>query len=125
MKIFRPRGHAILVKIPPFEEKKTASGIIVAQTNAKGEFLSRDQLLHAQSRGIVVAVGSTAYFDKEEPWCGVGDEIKFNVNGAQAMSDEGWYGTNDIIDQTPASLRLIYDIDVRGVFENPANILGE
>lgn len=64
-----PRGHRVLIKAEEVMEQ-TAGGILLP-----GEITKRQQL--AEIRGRVIALGSTAYSDQDEPFCKVGDRVIF------------------------------------------------
>ena len=64
-----PKGHKILILVDKVEET-TESGIIL-----HSEVTRKEQL--AENRGEVVEVGSTAYDDREVPWCQAGDRVLF------------------------------------------------
>ena len=65
-----PVGHRLLV-LPEEVEETSEGGIIIHVGGQK----DREQL--AQIRGTVVAMGTTAYDDQNDPWCKVGDFITF------------------------------------------------
>lgn len=70
-----PRGPRVLL-LPDQIEETSPGGIVVAT----GTQLMREEL--AQTEGLVVALGSTAYreppFDNDtDPWCKVGDRVIF------------------------------------------------
>ena len=93
---WKPTGHRILVRVEQVE-RKTESGIIIADITADKEQI-------AQDAGIVVEVGSTSYSDQSEKWCEVGDYIKFGRYAGQLVrpsesADEREY-------------RVINDLDV-------------
>ena len=75
-----PTGHRILVKVDQVE-RKTQSGIIIADAYADKEQLGQDA-------GTVVEVGNTAYADQESPWCSVGDYIKFGRYAGQLITPD-------------------------------------
>jgi chaperonin GroES len=95
-----PVGHRVLVK--PFElEEATESGIIVRTAQQK----DREQL--AQMKGIVVAIGTTAYSDQPAAWCKVGDTITFGKFCGLIYKDDE---TED-----HEEYRVINDLDVVAV----------
>ncbi len=97
-----PVGHRLLVK-PAQVEEKTESGIIVSV----GVQADRERL--AQIKGVVVAVGSTAYSDQPTPWCKEGDFITFGkYSGLIYKGDETLDGEE---------YRVINDLDVVAIHE--------
>ena len=65
-----PQGHRVLVR--PLEiEEKTASGIILSTAAQK----DREDM--ANTTGLVIEVGDTAFEGSPMPWCRVGDRIVF------------------------------------------------
>ena len=89
-------GHRILILVDQVE-RKTESGIIIADVTADKEQLGQDA-------GIVVEMGPTAYSDQSEQWCQVGDYIKFGRYAGQVIrpkeSEDG------------VEYRVINDLDV-------------
>jgi chaperonin GroES len=74
---WKPTGHRVLVKVEQVE-RKTESGIIIADITADKEQLGQDA-------GIVVELGNTAYSDQSESWCKVGDYVKFGRYAGQII----------------------------------------
>ena len=94
-----PVGHRILV-LPDEVEKTTKSGIIMA-THSQHR---REEM--AQTEGLVVAIGSTAYADQKTPWCEVGDRVIFaRYVGTERLGADG------------RTYRIISDLDVVAVVE--------
>jgi co-chaperonin GroES (HSP10) len=85
--MIQPLGHHILVKPekiedidPAFQAAKRA-GIIIETDERKREQAAVD-------KGIVVAIGSTAYKDYDcDPWCQVGDQIGYSRYGGKFLKD--------------------------------------
>ena len=82
---WNPTGHRVLVRVEQVE-RKTESGIIIADVTADKEQLGQDA-------GVVVELGNTAYSDQESHWCQVGDYVKFGRYAGQLIrpseSDDG------------------------------------
>lgn len=97
-------GHRILVQVESIE-RTTQSGIII-QTDSEAR---REQL--GQDAGTVVAIGNTAYADQTEPFCKIGDFIKFGRYAGQIVSKK------ETLDEK--EYRVINDLDVVLVKENP------
>jgi len=96
---FLPLGHRLLVK-PDEVEKKTQSGIILAQ-----ETTGRDEM--AQIRGTVVAVGDGCWKDTPTPnWAAPGDRVVFGK-----YSGLMWDGADG------SKYRILNDLDVVGRLE--------
>jgi len=96
---FLPLGHRLLVK-PDEVEKKTQSGIILAQ-----ETTGRDEM--AQIRGTVVAVGDGCWRDTPTPsWASPGDRVVFGKYSG--LMWEGFDGKK---------YRILNDLDVVGRLE--------
>ena len=93
---WKPTGHRILVRVEQVE-RKTESGIIIADITADKEQI-------AQDAGIVVEVGNTAYSDQSEQWCEVGDYIKFGRYAGQVIRPKE---ADDEVEY-----RVINDLDV-------------
>jgi co-chaperonin GroES (HSP10) len=76
-----PAGHKVLVKAD--EYMKSYEGIIEIPAPIK------DKSQHAQTAGVVVAVGLTAYQDKDfgngTLWCKPGDRVGFARYGGLAI----------------------------------------
>ena len=70
-------GHRILILVDQVE-RKTESGIIIADVTADKEQLGQDA-------GVVVELGNTAYSDQESHWCQVGDYVKFGRYAGQLI----------------------------------------
>ena len=70
-------GHRILILVDQVE-RKTESGIIIADATADKEQLGQDA-------GIVVEMGPTAYSDQTATWCQVGDYVKFGRYAGQLV----------------------------------------
>jgi co-chaperonin GroES (HSP10) len=89
-----PVGHRILVK-PEEMNEVTESGIIIAKDTIDKERL-------AQMRGVVIAIGGTAYADQPEPWCKVGDVITFGkysgliYKGKETKDNQEYRVINDL-----------------------------
>jgi chaperonin GroES len=75
---WKPTGHRVLILVEEIE-RKTESGIIIADITADKEQLGQDA-------GIVVELGNTAYSDQSQPWCKVGDKVKFGRYAGQIIS---------------------------------------
>ena len=74
---WKPTGHRVLVRVEQVE-RTTESGIIIADITADKEQLGQDS-------GVVVELGNTAYSDQSEPWCKVGDYVKFGRYAGQLI----------------------------------------
>jgi len=101
-----PVGYRILIKQDLVDEK-TNGGIIVASMHE----LERQQAGH--SRGIVMAIGESAYHDKPNPWCKVGDRVMFpNYAGKKFKASElkNSFDKNDL-----QYWHIMNDEDVLGV----------
>ncbi len=105
---FAPISNNVLLKVELPPEKKTSGGIIIAEKE------TTDQKVHMQYKGKIVRMGPLVMDDAAIQ---LGSEVYFRVNGARAIHDEGWYGSNDLADHTPPTLRLIDDRDIIGIFE--------
>jgi chaperonin GroES len=75
---WKPTGHRVLIRVEEIE-RKTESGIIIADITADKEQLGQDA-------GVVVELGNTAYSDQSQPWCKVGDNVKFGRYAGQIIS---------------------------------------
>jgi len=92
-----PRGHRVLIK--PFEvEEKTASGIVVST----GRELQREQM--AQTEGIIVEIGNTAWHDQPAPWAQVGDHVIFAKYSGTVSTGED-----------KVEYRIVNDLDIVAV----------
>ena len=104
-----PAGHRVLVRPNLNTDEKTASGLIYKPQRE----VEREN--KASTKGVVVAVGRTAwkaYNDgsAENPWCEVGDTIRFAQYAGVDIEEDG------------VQLRMINDEDVWGVYkENGTN----
>lgn len=67
----RPVGNKILV-LPDLVEQETASGIVVVTD------INLEKEMMAQTEGIIIAVGNTAWADQKEAWAKVGDRVIFS-----------------------------------------------
>ena len=98
-------GPRILV-LPTRIENKTASGIILSTDDVN----ERERM--AATTGTVVDVGADAYWDKETPWCKVGDKITFaKYAGLLYKGREG------------IEYRVMKDEDVTSVLDEDINIV--
>lgn len=95
----KPVGHRVLI-LPEKVEETTASGIIVHTASQR----MREEM--GQINGLVVALGTTAFADQDEPWCKVGDRIIIGK-----YSGLIYQGTDE------QSYRVINDLDVVAVLE--------
>ena len=108
-KIPQPTGWRLLVL--PFKMKeKTKGGIVLAETT-----LERQQV--ASQCGLVLAMGSQCYRDKERypegPWCKVNDWVMFaRYAGSRIKIDGG-------------EIRLLNDDEVLAKLDSPEDILHE
>ena len=93
---WKPTGHRVLVRVEQVE-RTTESGIIIADVTANKEQLGQDA-------GIVVELGNTAYADQSEPWCKVGDYVKFGKYAGQLIRP------SESLDEK--EYRVINDLDV-------------
>jgi len=89
-----PVGHRVLI-LPEQVEEKSAAGIIL-HTGAQK---AREEM--AQIKGVVVALGTTAYSDQESAWCSVGDKVIIGK-----YSGLIYQGIDEL------SYRIINDLDV-------------
>ena len=94
-----PVGHRLLV-LPEEIEVKTASGIILNTASTE-----RMEAL-AQTFGVVVAMGETAYNDQPSPWCKIGDRVAF-------AKYSGLLNTG----KDQKKYRIINDLDVVSIVE--------
>ena len=102
MKIKKPCGHRVVVKLKPVEEK-TKGGIVISTS---------DNLKRAQygvEEAYVEQIGKTAFkaFDDGEPWCEVGDLVAITKYSGKDYEDG-----EDIY-------RVINDDDIMAVLEEP------
>ena len=108
-KIPQPTGWRLLVL--PFKMKeKTKGGIVLAEAT-----LERQQV--ASQCGLVLAMGSQCYRDKERypegPWCKVNDWVMFaRYAGSRIKIDGG-------------EIRLLNDDEVLATIDSPEDILHE
>ena len=108
-KIPKPTGWRILVL--PFKMKdKTKGGIVFAETT-----LEKQQV--ASQCGLVLAMGSQCYKDKERypegPWCKVNDWVMFaRYAGSRIKIDGG-------------EIRLLNDDEILATIDSPEDILHE
>ena len=108
-KIPQPTGWRIMVL--PFKMKeKTKGGIVLAETT-----LERQQV--ASQVGLVMAMGSQCYKDKERypegPWCKEKDWVMFaRYAGSRIKIDGG-------------EMRLLNDDEVLATIDSPEDILHE
>ena len=108
-KIPKPTGWRILVL--PFKMKdKTKGGIVLAETT-----LEKQQV--ASQCGLVLAMGSQCYKDKERypegPWCKVNDWVMFaRYAGSRIKIDGG-------------EIRLLNDDEILATIDSPEDILHE
>ena len=108
-KIPKPTGWRILVL--PFKMKdKTKGGIVLAETT-----LEQQQV--ASQCGLVLAMGSQCYKDKERypegPWCKVNDWVMFaRYAGSRIKIDGG-------------EIRLLNDDEILATIDSPEDILHE
>jgi chaperonin GroES len=93
---WKPTGHRVLVRVDQVE-RKTESGIIIADVTADKEQLGQDS-------GIVVELGNTAYADQSDAWCKVGDYVKFGKYAGQIIRP------SESLDER--EYRVINDLDV-------------
>lgn len=61
-----PRGHAVLIE--PYEPEFKRSVIVIPDSVAEGTKMR-------ESRGIVIAIGPSAWDDEKEPRAAVGDKV--------------------------------------------------
>lgn len=85
--MIEPLGHRLLVKPEKIEDVDAAfasakrAGIIVETDERKREQAAVD-------RGIVVAMGSTAFLDYGgTPWCAIGDKVAYTRYGGKMITD--------------------------------------
>ena len=108
-KLPKPTGWRLLVL--PFKiEEKTKGGIVLAETT-----LERQQV--ASQVGLVMAMGSQCYKDKERypegPWCKEKDWVMFaRYAGSRIKIDGG-------------EMRLLNDDEVLATIDSPKDILHE
>tara|TARA_R100001224_G_scaffold8206_1_gene4361 strand:+ start:161 stop:589 length:429 start_codon:yes stop_codon:yes gene_type:complete len=108
-KIPRPTGWRILVL--PFKMKeKTKGGLVLSEST-----LEKQQV--ASQCGLVLAMGSQCYKDKERypegPWCKVNDWVMFaRYAGSRIKIDGG-------------EIRLLNDDEVLATIDSPEDILHE
>lgn len=101
MRIKKPCGHRVVVKLKKVEET-TESGIVIAtSTNLK-----REQ--YGVEEAYVTQIGKTAFlaFDDGKPWCKIGDLVAITKYSGKDYEDG-----DDIY-------RIINDEDVMAVLED-------
>ena len=108
-KIPKPTGWRILV-LPLKMKDKTKGGIVLAETT-----LEKQQV--ASQCGLVLAMGSQCYKDKERypegPWCKVNDWVMFaRYAGSRIKIDGG-------------EIRLLNDDEILATIDSPEDILHE
>ena len=108
-KIPKPTGWRILVL--PFKMKdKTKGGIVLAETT-----LEKQQV--ASQCGLVLAMGSQCYKDKERypegPWCKEKDWVMFARYAGSRIKIDG------------VEMRLLNDDEVLATIDSPEDILHE
>ena len=108
-KLPRPTGWRLLVL--PFKMKeKTIGGVILAE-----DTLERQQV--ASQVGLVMAMGSQCYKDKERypegPWCKEKDWVMFARYAGSRIKIEG------------GEMRLLNDDEVLATIDSPEDILHE
>ena len=108
-KLPKPTGWRLLVL--PFKKKeKTKGGVILAE-----DTLERQQV--ASQVGLVMAMGSQCYKDKERypegPWCKAKDWIMFARYAGSRIKIEG------------GEMRLLNDDEVLATIDSPEDILHE
>lgn len=95
----RPTGHILLV-LPDEVEVTTASGIVLSTASQH----EREEM--AQTEGLVIELGNTAYLDQVAPWCEIGDRVIFaKYVGTVSKGRDG------------RTYRLINDLDVKAILE--------
>ena len=82
-----PLGHRLLVKPEKIEEVDKAyaaakqAGIFIPEMEERKEQLAVD-------RGMVVAIGETAFKDfGGDPWCVIGDKVAYARYGGKVLKD--------------------------------------
>ena len=85
MQILKTPGHRVLVKPDPVREKRTRSGILIADVDGQ-----RARQM-AGVTGIVVQVGDTAWKELGgDPWCEEGDRVLYaKYSGVTVEDDDG------------------------------------
>ena len=106
-KLPKPTGCRLLVL--PFKMKETTKGgIVLAETT-----LERQQV--ASQVGLVMAMGSQCYKDKERypngPWCKVGDWVVFARYAGSRIEIDG------------GEVRLLNEDEILATVKNPEDIL--
>lgn len=100
-----PKGWKVLIAMPVFEEKASASGIILPSQTKNAEEV-------AANIGLVVAMGGEAYLDPSKfpsgPWCKIGDFVMMRSYSGTRFSIGGH------------EFRMINDDTVEGVVEDPS-----
>lgn len=84
-----PCGHRLVVKpikLEEYDETYRKAKAIGLELSANKDYLREQQSV---DRGVVVAVGPTAFqdFHAPEPWCKVGDIIAFAKYSGKAVKD--------------------------------------
>ena len=97
---WRPAGFTVLIK--PDYEKKTASGIIIAQNDRQG--------VAAVDTGVIVKIGPTAWkaYDNGLPWAKVGDRVGYAKHAGRIVENP---------DDPDDKYVLVSDGDIRLVME--------
>lgn len=100
MKIKKPCGHRVVVKLKTVEEVSTGGIVIATQDNLK-----REQ--YGVEEAFVELIGDTAFkaFDDGEPWCEVGDLVAITKYSGKDYED------GDTI------YRIINDDDIMAVLD--------
>lgn len=103
MKIKKPCGHRVVVKLKKVEET-SKGGIVIASS----QNLKREQ--YGVEEAYVTQIGKTAFlaFDDGEPWCAVGDLVAITKYSGKDYEDKD---TGDIY-------RIINDDDIMAVLED-------
>lgn len=85
--MLKPLGHRVLVEVEKVKEK-TDGGLIIPET-------AREREQMANTRGTVIALGSTAYLHPDFggiPWVAVGDKIVFaKYGGVETIENDSVY----------------------------------
>ena len=103
MKILKPCGHRVVVRLRKVEET-TKSGIVLSS----GTNLKREQ--HGVEEAFVEQLGATAFkaFDDGQPWCKVGDLVAITKYSGKDYKDS----------ETEEIYRIINDEDIMAVLED-------
>jgi co-chaperonin GroES (HSP10) len=81
-----PLGHRLLVRPEKIEEvdeayaKAKSAGLFIPEMEARKEQVAVD-------RGVVIALGSTAFQDFGGAWCKVGDKVAYTRYGGKLIKD--------------------------------------